>query len=432
MTVSTGPPEHADNPSIVRFRLCVPASGIVLLLVGILLWHSDRTIYFRGLHLWGVPALPRPFADWDAVVHIMQCARRGANVYVRNQCGTFMYTPLWGWARLIPRAPAWIDGIGLAIDAAFFASLWFAVRPRSWPDTVVVVLASLSTASIYAIERANVDLIVFVLLMAAAALVPRGPFRRIAGYLLILLAGLLKFYPFAAFAIAMRERTPRLLAVALVAIAALAALLLYMRTELAPLAANLPGGRYGSDAFGATNLVFLLKAAGNSQPISILALAILSLCAMAAALSLARDGGFVLAFSAMDENDRTALVLASAVIVACFLASQNILYRAILLVPVVGGLCALRGAAAGPGLRVRLAVLIGTSLVVMWEGALQGVFPGHRIPAPYLLAREALWWWVVTNLAAVLIVFAATSDALALVCPLLPSWMAPKAEERTS
>jgi hypothetical protein len=205
-----------------------------------------------------------------------------------------------------------------------------------------------------------------------------------------------------------------------------------MRTELAPLAANLPGGRYGADAFGANNLVYLLETAGASQPMSILALAILGLCAAAAALSLARDRGFVLAFSAMAESDRMALIAASAVIVGCFFAGQSILYRAIFLIPVVAGLCALRRAATRPGLRARLAVLTGASLVVMWEAAFQGVFPGHRVPAPYLLAREALWWWVIANLAAGLIVFAASSPAIAFIRPWFPGWMTFPADERGS
>jgi hypothetical protein len=436
VTASATPTDPSDDLSVDAkplLRLCAPAGGLLFLLLGAFLWHSDRALYFRGLGLLGVPALPSPFADWDAVVHLMQCAHRGVNVYVPNQCGTFMYTPLWGWTRLIPRAPAWIDGIGLAIDAAFFASLWFAARPRSWRDTAVIVAASLSTAVIYAVERANVDLIIFVLLIAGAALAPREPMRRIAGYLVILLAGLLKFYPFAAFVIALRERTPRFFGIAIVATAALATLLLYMRPELAPLAANLPGGRYGSDAFGANNLVYLLEATGASQLISILALAILGLCAAAAAVSLARDGGFVFAFSQTTERDRTSLVMASAVIVGCFFAGQSILYRAIFLIPVVGGLCALRRAAPRPGLRSRLAGLIGASLGLMWEGAVHGVlFPGHGIPALYLLLREVLWWWVIANLTAVLIVFTATSEALAFIRPLLLGWMAPKPEERIS
>ncbi|HEY1561413.1 MAG TPA: hypothetical protein VGF71_11055 [Caulobacteraceae bacterium] len=436
MTASTTPPDLSDDPSvdaIPLLRLCAPASGFLLLLIGVLLWHSDRTFYFQLLGLWGVPALPSPFADWNYVVNFMQCAHRGMNVYGPNQCGTFIYTPLWTWAHLIPRGPVWSDGFGLAIDASFFASLWFAGRPENWRDAAVFVVASMSTASIYGAERANIDLIIFVLVIVGAALAGREPARRVGGYLLILLAGLLKFYPFAAFAVALRERTLRFVGIAIVAMAALAALLLYMRADLAPLAANLPGGHYGSDAFGASNVIYLLQGVGASKPVSILAFAFLGLCASAAALSLGRNSGFVSALFRTAERDRTALVIASAVVVGCFFAGQSIIYRAIFLIPVVGGLCALRRAAPRPGLRSRLALLIGASLVIMWEGAVhKSLFPDHRIPAVYLLLREALWWWVVANLAAVLIVFAETSEAFDVIRPLLPGWIASKAEKRAS
>jgi hypothetical protein len=65
---------------------------------------------------------------------------------------------------------------------------------------------AISSNVMFAAERSNIDVIIFLLLLASAALLCGSRAARLGGYLLIFIIGLVEFYPLAALGIAVRER----------------------------------------------------------------------------------------------------------------------------------------------------------------------------------------------------------------------------------
>jgi len=400
--------------SPLRLRLVAPLAGLTLFALFAALYLGDRDLYVRIMGLWGVPAYRYPFLDWEGASAFIECWRRGIDVYVSDPCDVrgqvFNYSPLWLEARFVPFGPFWRNATGVGMAVTFFASLYLVFRPKSWGDTALFTLASLSTAVAYGVERANLDLMLFVMIVAAGVLAAGRLGQRWLAYGLILLAGLFKFYPLAALLTAVRERLAIFVGVAALAGAGLCIFVWTYRSQLAALQSNIPGGRYGHDAFGAANLLYLLPI--SSEAVRLALLATLAMCAFAMAVSIAREGGFARAFAAIGLSEQSLLVLGAAVIVGCFFAGQSILYRGVFLAPVVAGLIAMRRASDEAHVRRRLAWLTGVALLLMWEGAWDPV-PGDSPAKTLYLIPEVMWWWVVASLTAVLLVWVAQSPALA-------------------
>jgi hypothetical protein len=402
-----------------------PACGLVLLALGAAFWQFDRALYFRFLAFWGLPTLPAPFADWQAVVVVMHCGARGADVYVAGQCGGFSYSPLWFWAGQIPTDWAWRTAAGLMIDSAFFALLWFVYRPRGWGEAALFTLACISPAAAYAAERANVDLILFMMMLPALA--GGGPVRRVIAYLFIALAGLLKFYPFAALVIALRETSRRFMAIAVLTFAALAAVFFAIRGDLAALAAGIPGGKFDYGTFGAANILYLLLGPTPAPIAWGVSLAVLGLCCSAVSFWLARGAGVARAISRLGDRDFDGFLIGAAIIVGCFFAGQSNNYRAIFLILVVAGFLSLRRAADDAATRKHLLGLTAGTLALMWFRAAQLAFypdgkliPGFLLPLVAMTwLRELIWWWLIAALLALLMVFAARSKSLDFLRPWL-------------
>lgn len=413
----------------VAMRLLAPVGAMALLTAAILLWQADRPLYFQILAIWGVPALDPPLMDWRNLGAAVECWRHGVDVYRVNPCDPM--------GRIFPYSRLWLDVggrlsgyllsslAGLLLDFAFAASLWFVGRPRGWREAALAFVAAASTASAYAVERANVDLIIFSAIVGAAGFLVGGVRSRMAGYATILLAGLLKFYPLAAFVTALREPPRRFFGIAVSAAIGLAALLIAMRSDLAALSADIPGGHYGSDAFGAANIIYLILAGSPSRLALTLVAGALVVAVVLAVVSFVRSPGLASALAELDGRDRTGLVLGAAIIVGCFFSGQSIIYRAIFLLPVIAGLQALRRAAADARFRNWLLWLTCGAILLMWEGAVHGMlFAGRRpIPGAYLLAREALWWWVVANLTGILAVFAWRSTTPEIIRFRIGGWL---------
>jgi hypothetical protein len=420
-------------------RALAPACGLVLLALGAAFWQFDRALYFRFLALWGLPTLPAPFADWQAVVGLMHCAAHGVDVYVAGRCGVFSYSPLWSWAALIPTDWAWRTAAGLMIDSAFFASLWFVYRPRGWADAALFTLACISPAAAYGAERANVDLILFMMMLtAAAAFAGGGLLPRMTAYLIIGLAGLLKFYPFAGLVIALRETTRRFVAIAVLTFAALAALLFAIRGDLASLAAGIPGGEFDYGTFGAPNVLYLLLGPTPAPIAWNMSLAVLGFCCLAVSLWLARGPGLARAMSRLDNRDGAGLLIGAAVVVGCFFAGQSNNYRAIFLILVIAGLLSLRRVAEDAATRRRLGLLIAGALALMWFRAAQLAFyPVGTLASGFSVVlaemtwwRELIWWGVIAWLLALLMIFAARSKSLGFLRPWLVDGLGVGAADR--
>ena len=156
-------------------------------------------------HVIGVMATQPHFLDWHGVVAASDCAKLGYNVFLQNPCDAFQrlhnYGTIWlnvGRLGLTRENQSWT---GLVISVSFIVASSLALRPKSIKQCVIAFLALASPAVTLGIERANVDLIIFMVLLVATFLIarPQG-LAKWTGAALCLLLTVAKLYPAVAFA----------------------------------------------------------------------------------------------------------------------------------------------------------------------------------------------------------------------------------------
>jgi hypothetical protein len=253
------------------------------------------------------------------------------------------------------------------------------------------------------------DVVMFVLCLLGVWAQRRGLSVRLGGYALFSLCAAAKFYPAALLILALRERRKVLLV--LMGLGALVGLVVAVplwHGVVASLAA-IPSGSPFRATFGRIDLprglVMLgwlprmpgLGRAGTASLVSWL----LALGALAWAWQ--RLGTWVRPLVRLPEAERLLLIAASAAYALCFLAAQNVEYRALFLLPALPAL-----------LRLERRALVGAILLLLWEAvprALIGGLTGQPyLPIPALtcfwLLREGVSWWIFGEFAAITIAFA--------------------------
>ena len=414
-------------------RLIAPLTSLTLLGVFAALYCTYPNLYEHILTVYGFEPFRYPFIDAEFIGRGVECWNRGVNVYLGNPCDILnrphSYSPLWLRATFLPTATEWTPAIGLTIDIAFILSLYAILRPETWRETLILTLCSISTMTAFAMERANVDILLFVML-AAALRAASGPLpSRAAAYALILFAGLLKFYPLVALVLLLRER-PRLFT--LFTAFALAVLLAFVHTyssELAAIGRNIPLGPPTSDLFGASNLPNGLArltadnpgdAAHANRLVKLLTWATLLPAAAALATAWVRNAALRQAFAALPPTDEITLVLGSVLVAGCFFTGQSVGYRGIDLIFVAAGLLALRRHAPGAAPSRLILSAIVTIPVLMWEGLVRTWLEKHPSLLVVWLLRELLWWYLAAILLAVVAIFIVQSKTATALAGRLP------------
>jgi hypothetical protein len=131
------------------------------------------------------------------------------------------YSPVW--LAIVPgalgvRATGWV---GASLDLLFLLSLVAVLRPRTAKELLILGLAAVSPMTVCALERANNDLVVFLLVIFGAIVFTMPRRYRLFSYCPFVAAGLLKYYPLALLVLAAREGRRDRLAIAAAAILAL-------------------------------------------------------------------------------------------------------------------------------------------------------------------------------------------------------------------
>ena len=290
----------------------------------------------------------------------------------------------------------------------FFLSLFMALKPINWREVIIFVLACTSSMVIFALERANVDVIFFSMVVTAGLLSTGPVLNRLLSYALLLFAGLLKFYPLIALVTALRER-PRISIIALISIATVCCFSLTTETSLR-MSCNVPAGGAESGPFGAecrrlsrhvgAFVPHLRDSRASSNSGSLRRHLLIATCIQVTLLS--RNPNFSQLFLRMAERDKALLTLGSAIMAGCFYAGRSIEYRGVYLILVVAGLVALRRAAARPRLRAMLDCTTFIAVFLMWEALFRHALEHNGSPPKGLnlpfhlfwLLRELLWWYL--------------------------------------
>jgi hypothetical protein len=399
---------------MVSLRAVIPAAVLAcaVLLAGLLYAMGDRAQYHDLLQHWGAFPFRFPFLDMHAVTSAVECHRLGFDVYVQNPCDVFGrvhgYSPLWLWLAVLPISTDWDSGFGIASVALFLVALAFLPPGRGWWQIAVITFGTVSSAVAFALERANVDVLMFVLAVIAIALTERRGRLRMVGYAIALLAGMLKFYPVTLQILAVRERLPVFVAIGIAALGVIAAWFALDGKDILRSMANIPTATpFDDNDFGARNLPFGLAQYLGLPTWAGTALLIALLGAMlAVAVALARQ----VDLRALTGKEATCLLVGSVLILTCFLAAQNVQYRAIHLLFALPGVTAL--ARQGDD---RCRVTVALIVILMWSGAINApldaeltqlgvpTLPDGETHVAVWLARELMWWCVVTMLAALML-----------------------------
>jgi hypothetical protein len=406
-------------------RLAPAGSALAVFLAMSWLYRQGQTeMYDSILRSWGIVPFQTPFVDISGPLAAWDCARQGWDIMFINLCDPlhliYNYSPLWLAASGVPLGVRDTTAVGWALDILFIASLSLLPPPRCVVELLLVLAATLSTMVVFALERANADIIMFLLALGTGLLAERGPTGRMIGYGLSLLAALLKYYPVMVLTVLFRERIAVFIAVALVVAGSATAFWAAYHAAIVTGWSHIPTGSYNTDLFAAKNLPFLmgLLVENGAAPSRFAAAAGWVVTAglygglLGAALAVCRRlSCFVqlrAAIAELSDGERLFMVIGSAVIAGCFFAGQSIGYRGIFLLLVMPGLLAL-SRSAGRELR---ALCLGSATVIvllMWGECLRQALGGGF---GFWLLRELGWWWSVSLMLALVADFLRESPVL--------------------
>jgi hypothetical protein len=403
------------------YRLAIPVTALLLFSVLAVLWRwGPHARYFAALELFGFKPFRFPFLDIHAVLAAAQCQRLGIDVYLSNPCDALgrvhVYSPLW-----LAITPGFLGttsttAVGLGLDLMLILSLAVLIRPATWGEVLILAPAALSPMTVYALERANCDLVIFLMVLGGCA-IDRAPRPwRLGCYILYLTAGLLKYYPLVLLVLCARERRRDAFAAAAIAVLILLGLAGFDHAELAKALANIPALSYFYDSFSALNLPFgVAEAVGRARArrrIAVLLLAMLGVVAVARTRRTAR----LLDTAVLDWNgfEAQCLLVGALLVTACFFAGQNIDYRGVYFVLVLPGLVRLHRVTEDRSGRQFLARMIAAVLLVAWDepmrravhsiaAAVSGEPMRLRAELLFWIGRELVWWWLIVGLAAIVL-----------------------------
>jgi hypothetical protein len=413
------------------WRFGVPLAGVALFALFALLYLEWPAAYFWILLAWGIDPFRFPFLDAHAVLSALQCARQGLDTYNYNPCDVltraFVYSPLILDAKIFPVTVAWNNWTGIVLYASFFLCLASLPAPRGRREGIVMALATVSTMCVFALERGNIDLVIFLLMVLAGHALLGSARLRVLAYAIAVFGAVLKFYPVVALVTALRERPRRFLAVAGASAVVLILFVVHYRHGIEEAMQRVPTGSYYTDFFWAGDLplglALLFKPLATSLPWTapvlrflpwpLLALLLFS-CARRA-IALTRQAATV---SLLPEAPRIFLTLGAALIVGCFFAGQSIGYRGIFFLLLLPGLLVLARGDKGKPFRATAGWIVFLMWGEMFREALQHTsFDSptktamwQTVKAAFWLFRELVWWRVIGELAGLLLCFVLQTD----------------------
>jgi hypothetical protein len=394
-------------------------------------------LYAWILRLWGVQAYRTPFLDWQAIVTALECKRQGLDVMRTNPCDPLgrmhIYSPLWlAPADFLPITRQWVLPTGIALELGFIAALWRVPIAAAKGAAFFFAAAVFSSATVYALERGNNDLVIFLLVIGAMPLLAARWPARAGFYAIVMLAALLKYYPIVLLIFALRETPRRLAAVVLASLAALALFYFAYRTELAENAAAINdfATYFDTDSFGFANLPFgivsLIPALGaigvtlgaGPHLIAYLFLAALLFDVVSRGWKVSTNAELGGALAKLPAREIALLIAGTMLIAGCFFAGRNVLYRGIFFILTIPGLYALSAGAKDPFAARWAKSTLWFVLFLMWsecfrlmvEGGAALLPPGRLamgIPAVFWGLKELIWWRVVAVFVGLLLAFVA-------------------------
>ncbi len=357
-------PSAAEKSRLLRWRLTV------LLGLGAICYWALFAVYPHLLWSFGVHDYGPWFLDLFAVLASNDAVSRGFDPYVPNALDYFhrphVYSHWWLHLRDLGLTRADVRWLALTLIGLFLVAALSRLRPRE-PRQLLFYLAVLcSSPVLLAVNRANNDLVIFILLTPLVpCLLDSRSSVRLVGLLLIAAAAALKYYPAVAGLLLLTSAPGRDLRWR---VGLMAALLVAVGLDVLPNVSAFGGLAPHPDGlmtFGAMALFHSLGWDGLAPTLVTLAL---GAAAFGWFWRSRRFDGWTL--RADQQADWLHFVLGSALLAGCFFASPNYAYRWIFALWLAPLLWTLPADATAPESVRRLARLTrGLLLGVLWIDA---------------------------------------------------------------
>jgi hypothetical protein len=304
------------------------------------------------------------FLDTFAILASNDALARGLNPYAPNPLDYFgrahVYSHWWLGLGRFGLGRGDVFWLGVIQVGAFFVAAVTGLRPRSWGEAGWYLVVLCSSAMLLIVNRANNDLVVFLLLLPVVpCLLDRRRIVRLFPAFLIAVATGLKFYPAAAGLVLLAgpagsgEIRTRVVVAALL----LLAVGINLMPDLARMGVVVPKAD-GLMTFGLVNLLTPLGLAGAG--------------ALAATLGFVAGGVFLFTpifrgweIPAEHRADWLRFVMAASVLTGCYLTGTNYAYRWIFSLWLAPFLWRIAWETVSPPRLRKFARLTGALLVVM-------------------------------------------------------------------
>jgi len=322
----------------------------------------------------GIEPGDKSFADLRSVTSSWDCEHRGIEAFPNNPCDPFHrpanYPRVWTRLGVFGLGEGDTVPLGVAIGVVFFAAALTVAGPLTLGEGAVYSVALLAPATMLGVERGNVDLLMFALVVLGLLLLRRSPW---AGAAPIVLAGALKLFP--AFALASFVRLRRRWTALLASVVALGAYAAVTLNDIRTLRHVIP--RVVVNSYGAGVVVEALRLAHvswvqSAGEVRYVRLAVIAL-GLLLALALVRVRRSAAAGDAGGELRLDAFWTGAAVYVGTYVFESNFDYRLAFLLLCVPQLCAWarRGGAPVP----LPAAALGALLLTLWLSSAQPPLP---------------------------------------------------------
>jgi len=397
------------------------AVSVFFILVSALFLLGNTEAYSTILWLLGLNPFRFPFLDTYGVLSTAECHAYGIDVIAVNPCDvlgrTLDYSPFWLITAKLGFHTGLTQYVGLILDVLFLFWVFFLPPARSRLEALAITLALLSSVVAFALERANLDLAIFIIAIIATNWALRHGIWRWIGYGLIMLGALVKYYPGVMLILAIRERLIALVSLIIATIGVTVIFVTFEASDLIRVLGQIEHGSWFNTAFGAQNLPRgIADIASSILPVpAILAIVIevaLALVAAALAVVIATNEDLQDSLELLSERQRVFLLVGCALIAGCFFAAQNGAYRGIYFLFVLPAITAMWQMPVSKIVRQRFMLTGICVLFLMWAQFLDrsreeilGVFGAPTAIVEFSrfgfwLIREIVWWWVITILLA--------------------------------
>ena len=177
---------------------------VLLTMLGCFFLLLFTTLVPQNYKLWrhmGVPSLSPSFADTRTLTVALESHLAGEQIWQPNARDPwerpFNYPRVWLLLENLGINQSHTNLIGLGLAVIFFVCLWRLARGLSLKEGLYFSLLVFSPVTMFAVERGNIDLLMFAMLTAAVMLLDlRNTYKLAGSAALIMVAAIAKLFPF--------------------------------------------------------------------------------------------------------------------------------------------------------------------------------------------------------------------------------------------